>query len=324
MQRAGPPCRVAVCLLFGLLAAALTAVLQAGQTRPDGPECGLNQGASYRYQVRVDLVSLFATVHDSAGRLVTNLRREDFILYDNGERQSISQFSREYMPLSVLILLDTSGSMYGAKLDNAKKSLIQFLRRLNRGDEAMLVTFQTRPHVMQRFTQDLGMVQRYLKRMEGNGSTALYDTIMYALDQSASSVNRRRALLLISDGINTYGRTPLDETIAQLRRRGVELFAIGVETDLPEDFEHRAVTRSVLNRLTESAGGETFIVRQPRELARVCSMISDRMHSQYTLAYYPPKTPDRKWRTIRLEIRTPNLRIVPSKTGYFPASEPRP
>lgn len=318
------PCRAAVCLILGLLPVALTAVLQAGQSRREEPDHDLDQGSSYRYEVRVDLVSLFATVHDAAGRLVTNLRQEDFILYDNGERQSISQFSREYMPLSVMILLDTSGSMYGDKLDNAKKSLMQFLRQLNHGDEAMLVAFQTRPHLMPKFTQDLGLVQRYLRRMEGNGSTALYDTIMYALDQSVSSSNRRRALLLISDGINTYGKTPLDETIAQLRRRGVELFAIGVETDQPGDFEHRAVTRSVLNRLTESAGGETFIVRRPQELARVCSMISDRMHSQYTLAYYPPRTPDRNWRTIRLETRTPNLRIVPSKTGYFPASERRP
>jgi Ca-activated chloride channel family protein len=294
-----------------LLFLPLTFTAQSGQRTRE-------ENSSYRYGVEVDLVSLFATVHDPSGRLVTHLNEKDFILYDDGVRQNISQFSREYIPLSVLILLDTSGSMYGAKLENAKHSLIQFLRRLDHGDEAQLIAFQTRPRILQGFTPDLELIRRKLKQLEGNGSTALYDTILYALDQVRKSSNRRRALLLLSDGINTYGKAQLKDTIAQLRRQGVELFAIGIETDQPEEYLHRAVTRAVLNSLTESAGGEAFIVREPKELGKVCAMISDRMHNQYTLAYYPPKTNDARWRTIRVETRVPNLKVIPSKTGYYP------
>jgi Ca-activated chloride channel family protein len=294
-----------------LLFLPLTFAAQSGQRAGE-------ENSSYRYGVEVDLVSLFATVHDSSGRLVTHLKEGDFILYDDGVRQNISQFSREYLPLSVLILLDTSGSMYGAKLENAKRSLVQFLRRLNRGDEAELIAFQTKPRILQGLTPDLELIRRKLKQLEGNGSTALYDTILYALDQARKSNNRRRALLLISDGINTYGKAQLKDTITQLRRQGVELFAIGMETDQPEEYLHRSITRAVLNSLTESAGGEAFIVREPKELGKVCAMISDRMHNQYTLAYYPPKTNDIRWRTIRVETRVPNLKVIPSKTGYYP------
>ena len=102
----------------------------------------------YRFGVKVEMVSIFATVLDRAGRLVTGLNRDDFAVYDNGERQAISQFSREYIPVSVVILLDTSSSMLsGKKLDNAKKALAQFLKRLHKGDEALLMTFRTRPRI---------------------------------------------------------------------------------------------------------------------------------------------------------------------------------
>src|SRR5213592_2840542 len=115
----------------------------------------------YRFGVKVEMVSIFATVLDRAGRLVTGLNRDDFAVYDNGERQAISQFSREYIPVSVVILLDTSSSMLsGKKLDNAKKALAQFLKRLHKGDEALLMTFRTRPRVVVGFTQDLERLRR--------------------------------------------------------------------------------------------------------------------------------------------------------------------
>jgi Ca-activated chloride channel family protein len=281
------------------------------------------QAPVFSYGVEVEMVSIFATVHDPRGKLVTNLRQEDFVLYDNGAPQRISQFSREYIPLSVLILLDTSGSMYGTKLENGKKSLIQFLRRLNRGDEAMLVSFRTRPRLLQSFTTDLDRIRRYLRQLEGTGSTALYDSILYALSQSRKSMNRRQALLLISDGINTYGRAELQETVLQLRKHAVELFAIGLDTDLSEDLQHRDATRVVLNKLTESAGGEAFIITDAGELSRVCEMISERMHNQYTLAYYPPRTADGAWRSIRIATRAQSLRVIPSKTGYYPIGPAR-
>lgn len=277
------------------------------------------QNQDYRIGVKVELVSLFATVHDAQGRIVTGLNQDDFSIYDNDIRQSISQFSREYMPLSIVILLDTSGSMAGRKLENAQKSLSRFLDRLNPGDEAMLITFDSRPHVAQSFTQDLEKIRRAIRRLDGNGSTALYDAILTGLKESVNGRNRRHVLLLLSDGVNTYGRAELQGTIDQLRHSATELFAIGLETDVLEEMQYRNITQSVLDQLTSSAGGESFIVGRTNELGRICSEISERMHHQYTLAYYPPEAQTSSWRRVRIETRFPGYRIVASKTGYFPA-----
>jgi len=273
----------------------------------------------YRFGVKVEMVSVFVTVEDRAGRLVTGLGPQDFTVYDDGVSQSISQFSREYVPLSVLILLDSSSSMRGRKLENAKKALLQFLRRLRQSDEAMLVTFDTRLRVLQSFTDEFSQLRRELKRLDGNGSTALYDAVLSALNYARAARNRRRTLLLISDGINNYGRARLNDTLEQLRRSGLELFAIGLETDLPEDLQERAITQAVLDQLTRAAGGEFFLVSEARELERVCGAISDRMHNQYTFGYYPPPSRDGRWRSVRIETRVPGLRIIASKTGYYPS-----
>ncbi len=293
---------------------ALTAQSTAASARNPGP-----QSPTFLYGVRVELVDLFANVHDGRGKLVTKLRRDDFVVYDDGVPQEITQFSREYNSLSVLILLDTSGSMAGAKLDNACRSLVQFLRHLSPGDEAMLMTFRSKPRIVESFTQNLDRIRNDLRRLEGSGSTALYDAIDVGLDQIRNAHNRRRTLLLISDGINTYGRTQLKDTIEMLRRRSVELFAIGVESDLPEDARERAATRSILNQLTESAGGESFVISDSRDLTKICHSISDQMHNQYTLGYRPPETKSGAWRTIRVETRVPGLTVIVSKAGYYPS-----
>ena len=305
-------------LVFFCLAAFPSGAFRAGQSpREDAAP----QIQDYRVGVKVELVSLFATVHDRRGKVVTGLNQDYFIIYDNDARQPISQFSREYMPLSIVILLDTSSSMSGKKLDNAKKSLIQFLTRLNPGDEAMLMTFNSRPLVIQGFTQDLDRIRRSIRRLEGNGSTALYDAILLGLKQSQNAHNRRQVLLLLSDGVNTYGSAELKGTIAVLRRSATELFAIGLETDLLEELQYKAITETVLDQLTSSAGGESFIVVQSKELGKICDEISERMHHQYTFAYYPPKAPDGRWRNVRIETRIPGLTVVASKTGYYPAMD---
>jgi VWFA-related protein len=257
-------------------------------------------------------------VWDRAGRLVTGLGSGDFVVYDDGIPQPISQFSREYAPLSVIIVLDCSSSMRGTKLANARRALDQFLERLRPGDEAMLITFQTRPRVVQEFTGDFGRVRKGLKHLEGNGSTALYDAILAALDQGAAARRRRRTLLLVSDGINNYGRARQRETIERLRVSGFELFAIGLESNLPEDLQERSVTRRVLDELTRAAGGEAFVTAEAASLARICAAISDRMHNQYTFGYYPPRGADGEWRSVRVQTRMPGLRVVASKSGYYP------
>lgn len=307
------------CLVVSLFLA--MAAASASRQTEDHAQNSMAPSQNFHVGIKVELVSLFATVHDRNGKVVTGLKQDDFVIYDNDAVQPISQFSREYMPLSIVILLDISSSMAGRKLENAKKSLIQFLRHLNKGDEAMLITFNSRPLVVQQFNPELDRIRRAIRKLEANGSTALYDAILTGLKESRAAHNRRQVLLLLSDGINTYGNAEIRGTIAQLRRSATELFAIGLETDLPEEIQYQPLTRSVLDQLTASAGGEAFIVVQSRDLGKVCDEISDRMHNQYTFAYYPPKTGDGRWRNVRIETRNPGFTIVASKAGYYPLTE---
>ena len=308
-SKAGPA-RLAWPVAIGALVAVVALGLAGARAQVQLPE--------YRYGIKVELVSLFATVQDRSGKLVRGLGRDDFVIYDDGVPQKISQFSAEYIPLSVLILLDCSSSMRGKKLEYAKRALGHFLDRLRPSDEAMLVTFQTKPRVVQGYTDRFDSIRRALKKLDGNGSTALYDAIAAALDESRRAQNRRKSLLLISDGINNYGNARLADTVVRLQRSGLELFAIGLESNLPEDMEERAVTRAVLDQLSRAAGGEAFVVSDAHDLGRICSTISDRMHNQYAFAYYPPPSPEGRWHPVRVETRVPGLRVIPSKKGYFP------
>ena len=283
-SKAGPA-RLAWPVAIGALVAVVALGLAGARAQVQLPE--------YRYGIKVELVSLFATVQDRSGKLVRGLGRDDFVIYDDGVPQKISQFSAEYIPLSVLILLDCSSSMRGKKLEYAKRALGHFLDRLRPSDEAMLVTFQTKPRVVQGYTDRFDSIRRALKKLDGNGSTALYDAIAAALDESRRAQNRRKSLLLISDGINNYGNARLADTVVRLQR-------------------------SVLDQLSRAAGGEAFVVSDAHDLGRICSTISDRMHNQYAFAYYPPPSPEGRWHPVRVETRVPGLRVIPSKKGYFP------
>jgi Ca-activated chloride channel family protein len=274
------------------------------------------------YGVTVEMVTVYATVRDRQGRLTTALNHDDFLLYDNGLPQAISQFSREYQPLSAVILLDNSFSMSGRALRYAKQGLLRFLERLDPRDEAMLMSFRAGSTVVQPFTRDPALIRRSLGRLEAADTTALYDAILEALKQSQRSQNKRRALLLISDGINTYGQAELDGTVAQLRRRGAEIFAIGLQSSLPDEQHSGRRTRAVLDTLTRSAGGESFLAQDPSQLKGICDLISDRLHNQYTLSYYPLGTQDGQWHSIRIESKVPGYEVVASKAGYY-SGEPR-
>jgi VWFA-related protein len=302
-------------ILLCFVASAVAGIRQAGLA------AGAPGQRDFRFGIKVEMVTVFATVHDRRGKIVTGLGPDDFVVYDNDIPQPISQFSREYVPLSIVVLIDASASMAGKKLDTAKKSLVQFLRHLRRGDEAGLIAFDSRAVVLQDFTSDLDRVAETVRKLRGLGSTALYDAILSGLTKAEEARNRRQVLLLLSDGINTFGNAELNETIARLRRSAAELFAIGLEPERQDAAMYESSSRPILDRLTGSAGGAAFVVSQTKELGNVCRQIADRIHSQYTLAYYPPPAADGRWRTVRIAARRPGLQVISSKTGYFPGSD---
>lgn len=189
-------------------------------------------GDAFRFKTSVELVNVTATVSDARGRFVPGLTAQDFIVYEDDVPQTVSQFSAERVPVSLGIVLDTSGSMAGDKIDAARSALDRFLYELlDRDDELFLYRFSDRPMLLQDWTIDHEAIGRALGRIVPNGGTAIYDTLMDAVPLARSGRHAKKALLLISDGNDTASASTVGEVKARLRQSEVLMYAIGIDGD---------------------------------------------------------------------------------------------
>jgi Ca-activated chloride channel family protein len=216
-----------------LIAIALCAAPAAtNQERPAG------QGFAFRSAV--ELINVTVTVTDEQGRFVPGLRLEDFELYEEGTRQTISQFDAERVPVSLGIALDTSGSMLGEKIAAAQAALNRFLfELLGPQDEVFLYRFDGRPNLVQGWTEDRGELARALGSVKPNGGTAMYDTVAEAVPLAQSGSRRKKALVVISDGNDTSSRTRVGELRNLIRQSEVLVYAIGIDAS-GSDSDYRS------------------------------------------------------------------------------------
>ena len=192
--------------------------------RPDAEPPG------FRFKSGVELINVTATVSDANGRFVPGLRQEDFIVYDDDEPVTVTHFSAERVPVSLGIALDTSGSMAGNKIQEAQAALDRLLfDLLDRQDEIFLYRFSNRPVLMQAWTKDRQQLSRALARVEPNGGTAMYDAVAEAIPLTVQGQNRKKALLVISDGNDTASATSVRELKAQIRETETLVYAIGID-----------------------------------------------------------------------------------------------
>jgi len=170
------------------------------------------------------------TVTDANGRFASGLRKEDFIVYEDGKPQTVSQFDAERVPVSLGIALDTSGSMLGEKIAAAQAALNRFLvDLLGPQDEVFLYRFDTRPELVHPWTADRLSVSRALGAVQPRGGTAMYDTIAEAIPMSRAGTRRKKALLVISDGQDTSSKVRVPELQALIRETEVLVYAIGID-----------------------------------------------------------------------------------------------
>ena len=209
-------------LAVGFLYAALAA--QQPPSSPQIPDGG------FRFRSGVELINVNATVSDTTGRFVPDLRQEDFIVYEDDQPQSVTHFSAERVPVSLGIVLDTSGSMDGEKIKAAQRALDRFLYDLlDPHDEIFLYRFGDHPVLVQGWTTDRQLLTKALGRIATNGGTAMYDAVAQAISVVATAQNRKRALVVISDGNDTSSRTSLPATKALIRESESLVYAIGID-----------------------------------------------------------------------------------------------
>ena len=203
--------------------AALSAQDRQGQAQEPGQE-------SFRFRSGVDLINVTATVSDGRGRFVSGLRQEDFRVYEDGEPRPITHFTAERVPVSLGIVLDTSGSMEGEKMQAARQALQRFLYDLlGPDDEVFLYRFDNRPELIQPWTRDKEQVAANLRRIQPRGATTLYDAVAEAIPLAATGRNRKKALLIISDGNDSSSYTRIEELKRLIRESEVLVYAIGID-----------------------------------------------------------------------------------------------
>jgi Ca-activated chloride channel homolog len=184
----------------------------------------------FRFKSGVDLVNVTATVTDDGGRFVPSLTKDDFAIFENGRRQEISHFSNDRTPVSLGILLDSSGSMTADKMAAARSAIDRFIYDLlGRDDELFFMEFASTARVGQAWTGDRAAISRAVGRVDPVGGTALYDAISKALPMAAAGRHKKKAVLVISDGNDTSSSISVALLRQQIRDSEVLVYALGVD-----------------------------------------------------------------------------------------------
>ena len=192
--------------------------------RPDGD--------GFTFRTGVELINITATVTDSRGRFVPGLEREDFLVYEDDELQTISHFSNDPVPVSLGIVLDTSNSMEGRKMSAAREALDRFLfDLLGPDDEIFIYRFGFEPSLVHGWTSDRNSLSRAIRRITPEGGTSLYDAVAEAIPMAERGHHRKKALVIISDGNDTNSLTDVDEVQRLIRESEVIVYAIGLDGD---------------------------------------------------------------------------------------------
>ena len=305
----------------GLLRRTLWAIVLAAL-----PATALGQVLSF--PARGDLVVFSATAVDKKGRPVTNLRRQDFRIYEEGRPQPISRFHGGLeLPARVLLLVDGSGSMdEELKVTSVRFAAERILDVLSGEDQVALAGFDSRYWGVVAFTHDREAVRRGLATVEPFGSTALHDALDKAARDIASHGEGRRAVVVITDGLDTASEKTPEEGLQRSRALDVPIYAISVVSRLDDPRsplylgqKNRgagATGGEMLERYANLSGGAAFRVSDYAALRKAALRIAAELKHQYRLGYDPPPGPAR---FRRVEVRTTRRGVtVRTRSGYVP------
>ncbi|MEW6320119.1 MAG: VWA domain-containing protein [Acidobacteriota bacterium] len=284
----------------------------------------IGQAARPTFNTGVDLVTVVATVTDARGRLVPGLTRDDFEVTDRGEVRAISEFRVERAPLSVAILVDASGSMTMAdRAAAARMTAAHLLSGLEAGtDEAAIYTFDTRLHEVAPFTVDTRAAQGALGEVEPFGATSLHDAVAETARRVAARTGRRRAVVVVTDGVDTASRRTPAEVSAMASAIDVPVYVLatvlpiddpGVGGRAPRVSAGTATTRE----LARWTGGAFHFVSTPSASIRAAGVVLAELRHQYLIAFEPGAGDG--WHPIEVRARRKHL-TVRARGGYMVAA----
>ena len=312
---------------FGAAGAALC--LSLGFVAPSVPQEPVQQGGTISTQV--SLVSLFATVRDKNKGIVSNLTQNDFKVYQDNEEQKISFFSKEVtLPVTLGLLIDTSGSER-YRLPAEQDAASRFLERvMKKGDEAMVISFDLDVDLLSDFTDDKHIIQRAINKAQVNavggggvvtpgtipshtGGTHFYDAVYLACAEKLGTEAGRKALVIITDAQDEGSKTRIEEAVEAAQRADTVVHVLWVHEGGYGRYD-------VAKKLAEETGGRAIEVSSEKKLDQAFDQISEELRSQYQIGYYYPtgKAKDGGFRKLKVEVNNKDYKVLARKGFYAP------
>ena len=292
------------------------------QPAPEGTPEGQpsTESGSFVFHSDVQEVLLHATVVDDKQRMITNLDKNAFTVFEDGKPQVIKSFRHEDIPISLGIVIDNSGSMR-EKRAKVNKAALNLVRASNPQDEVFIVNFSDEFFLDQPFTSKISLLQAALEKYETRGGTALYDAVVASADElKRHGKLQKKILFVVTDGEDDASRESLEEAVRQLQEEnGPTVYAIGL---LGDERARRA--KRALQTIAERTGGIAFFPRTLDEVDEISSTVARDIRNQYTIGYKPttPKSAG-GYRTIRVDARASGhgKLTVRTRSGYYAGQE---
>ena len=277
------------------------------------------------FVVDVDLVTLPVSIVDGDGDPVMGLQREHFRVFEDGVEQEITRFAQEDEPISVGLVIDTSGSMR-AKRERVAGSALVFVSESNPEDETFIVTFNDQAVLEQGFTRSVGNLVDTLDNLDARGETALNDAVWVSLDEVEERGRMdKKTLLVITDGEDSSSRYGINPLMDRLRETDATVYIVGL-LELNDDrgglFRRSPSSRArrALRDMAEASGGKAYFPETLDEIEDVCRRIAADLRNHYTIGYNSTnETLDGAWREVEVEVNAPRgfPRLdVSTKPGY--------
>lgn len=271
------------------------------------------------FRAEVEVVPLYVSVVDDDGDYVPGLSRQDFEVYEQGRRQEIDYFASEPRPMVVGLLIDTSGSMEGVKMERAKQGAMAFLEQIGDEDEAFVMGFDAFPRVAQDLTPNHRLLREAILEMQPRGATSLNLAIVEGADILVDRPERR-ALVVLSDGFDTVQSVTEAQAVDYSRRQDVRLYTIGIFDSMSagpfrRGFDNMNRGEVTLRAYADGTGGDAIILDSLGELVDAYARIAAELRSQYAMAYRPDNPPKAgEWREIEVRSSEGEARTKP---GYY-------
>ncbi len=300
--------------------------------------------------IKVDssIVRLNVGVVDGRGRPITSLNKENFTVYENGVKQDISRFEPTVAPFSVVMLLDMSGSTLGFR-QTIRQSAFRFIDALAPEDRVAVVEFYDKVNLRNDFTTNRKIIANSINVANGQGKTQLYEAINFALDKLAKEAARRKAIIVLTDGVDSNVQNNdrkflekvkesdiptaikpetsdiLNRTLNKSDAQGVTIYPLALPTGdpfkladpTPVQIAMFSAARNRLQILAERTGGTLNTINRLDEMGRLYAAVAADLRTLYTVEYQPTNSKrDGKWREIKIEVSNPEL-ISRTRQGYF-------